>query len=110
MSNELGRRIRAARERKGWTQAELGQAIGVGQRTVGNWERGATVPKNRMGALVDALGPDVEPGSPVRVSHGSGPSAEVALMFAHYGELTQMDLLRLSRMIMDDAMGRGDGD
>lgn len=33
------------------TQQELAAAIGVGSRTVSNWERGETVPKNRMGML-----------------------------------------------------------
>lgn len=46
-----GAEIRAARERRGWTQAELASAVGVGSRTVGAWERGETVPKNRMGKL-----------------------------------------------------------
>lgn len=50
-----GPEIRAARERKGWTQQELAAAIKVGMRTVGNWERGETVPKNRMAALEAVL-------------------------------------------------------
>lgn len=51
-----GDEIRRAREAHGWTQQQLAQALGVGQRTVGNWERGATVPKNRAGMLEDILG------------------------------------------------------
>lgn len=106
--NELGRRIRAARERKGWTQQELGAAVGVGLRTVGNWERGASVPRNRLGKLVEVLGPGIDPDADVQVSAGSDPSAEVRLMFAHYGELSQLDLLRLSRLVMDEAVRRGE--
>lgn len=50
-----GEQIRAARERAGLTQEQLGQRVGVTLRTVGNWERGATVPRNRMAALESAL-------------------------------------------------------
>ena len=50
-----GPEIRAARERKGWTQQQLAAEIKVGQRTIGNWERGETVPKNRMAALEAVL-------------------------------------------------------
>jgi transcriptional regulator with XRE-family HTH domain len=46
-----GLQIRRAREARGWTQEELAQHLGVGHRTVGNWERGATIPKNRAGML-----------------------------------------------------------
>ena len=51
-----GVEIREARERMGWTQAELAMVVGVGQRTIGNWERGETVPKNRLGRLREVLG------------------------------------------------------
>lgn len=50
-----GEQIRAARERAGLTQAELGSKVGVSLRTIGNWERGASVPRNRMAAIEDVL-------------------------------------------------------
>lgn len=46
-----GDEIRAAREARGWTQQQLADAVEVGSRTIGNWERGETVPKNRLGML-----------------------------------------------------------
>jgi len=105
--NELGRRIRRARERKGWTQRQLAAEVGVGSRTVGGWERGETVPLNRMGRLEEVLGPGIDPAAAeVKVSRGM--SGEVALMFAHFEELSQMDLLRLSRLIQDIALGGED--
>ena len=55
-----GAQIRAAREARGWTQEQLATAVGVGHRTVGNWERGATVPKNRMGKLRELFGDNGE--------------------------------------------------
>lgn len=56
--DDLGLRIRRARERKRWNQQQLADAIGVGVRSVGRWERG-TVPRNAIGALEDVLGVDL---------------------------------------------------
>jgi transcriptional regulator with XRE-family HTH domain len=42
--------IRAAREAKGWSQAELAAGTGVTTTTISRWERGASVP--RRGALL----------------------------------------------------------
>lgn len=55
--------IRAARERAGLTQEELGAALGVSLRTVGNWERGATVPRNREAALRRVLADHLDDGT-----------------------------------------------
>lgn len=52
----LGLTIRRARERRHLTQQELAQIIGVGTRSVSNWENGHHVPKNRLGALAEILG------------------------------------------------------
>lgn len=51
----LGERIRIARERKGLTQAELAQEVGVARETVGNWETGQTSPRNKLTKLEEAL-------------------------------------------------------
>lgn len=48
--------IRAGRERIQMTQQQLADEIGVSLRTVGSWERGESVPRNRMAALTEALG------------------------------------------------------
>jgi transcriptional regulator with XRE-family HTH domain len=53
---ELGTRIKRARERRHWRQADLARAIGVNVKTVGNWERGHTIPRNRIGAIEATLG------------------------------------------------------
>lgn len=50
--------IRSARERAHLTQQELGEAVGVSLRTIGNWERGESVPRSRMAALIEVLGLD----------------------------------------------------
>lgn len=51
-----GNEIKEARERKRMTQQELADAVGVSLRTVGNWEQGASVPRNSMGRLAEVLG------------------------------------------------------
>jgi transcriptional regulator with XRE-family HTH domain len=110
MSNDLGRRIKAARERRGWTQAQLGLEVGVGARTVGGWERGETTPMNRMGKLEEVLGPGIDTEAPkVQIHTGAGKTTEISVMFANFENLTQMELLRLSRLIQDVALG-GEGD
>jgi len=56
MEETLGERIRRLREAKQLTQKQLGDLVAVDGRTVGNWERGKSVPRNRMGALEEVLG------------------------------------------------------
>jgi transcriptional regulator with XRE-family HTH domain len=46
-----GDEIRDLREAAGLTQQELGAKVGVSLRTIGNWERGETVPRNKLGRL-----------------------------------------------------------
>lgn len=55
-ASDLGTRIRRARERKRWSQEQLADAIGVGTRSVGRWERGCALPRNSIGALEHVLG------------------------------------------------------
>lgn len=60
MAEKLGDRIRAARERMGYTQAELGEKVGAARETVGNWELGITSPRNKLGKLREVLGEDLD--------------------------------------------------
>ncbi|MFG2885326.1 helix-turn-helix domain-containing protein [Streptomyces sp. NPDC048297] len=51
--------IRAAREARGWDQAELARRLGIGQQTVSRWERGQTAPRGeRLQLLRATLGID----------------------------------------------------
>lgn len=52
---DTGHDIREARERAGLTQSQLGALVGVSLRTIGNWERGTTVPLNRLSKLREVL-------------------------------------------------------
>jgi DNA-binding transcriptional regulator YiaG len=78
-----GVEIREARERMGMTQEQLAQQIGVHLRTVGNWERGQTVPKNRMARLRRVLGEDG--GNPLAEATDAELLAEVARRFRYGG-------------------------
>lgn len=50
-------KIMEAREARGWTQAQLAQAIGTTQQTVQRWESGQTDPKiSQVEAVSKALG------------------------------------------------------
>lgn len=48
MSEIPAAEIRAAREARGWDQAELARLLGVGQQTVSRWERGQSSPRGEL--------------------------------------------------------------
>lgn len=50
--------IKAGRERRRITQAELAKELGVSLRTITSWEAGDSVPRNRTAALIEALNLD----------------------------------------------------
>lgn len=50
-----GYEIRQARERAGLTQGELGEQVGVSGRTVGNWERDFSIPRNKLAKVEQVL-------------------------------------------------------
>lgn len=50
-----GEDIRRAREEMRLTQKDLAEAVGVSTKSVSNWERGQTVPRSRLGALLKFL-------------------------------------------------------
>ena len=53
----IGQMIRLARIKKGMTQADLAETIGVSQGAVGQWENGMTIPRPkhivRLSSLLD---------------------------------------------------------
>ena len=62
MNSDMGitaEQIKSARESRRMTQQELADAVGVSPLTVGSWERGESVPRNRMSAVVEALGTEI---------------------------------------------------
>lgn len=55
-ADDMGRRIRRARERRRWTQRQLAGALHVDRKTVDNWENGRTSPRSSIGAIEEVLG------------------------------------------------------
>jgi transcriptional regulator with XRE-family HTH domain len=51
------------------TQGQLSAAVGVNLRTVGSWERGENVPRNRLAKLEEVLG------VPLRDTSEVGPTS-----------------------------------
>jgi len=61
LAERLANRLREAREAKGWTQAQLAEAIGVSRKTVNTVENGVFVPSTLIALkLAAALGEAVE--------------------------------------------------
>ena len=56
MSEISAEDIKNGRERLHMTQQDLASEMGVSLRTVGSWERGESVPRNRMASLAEVLG------------------------------------------------------
>ncbi|MBD5787140.1 helix-turn-helix domain-containing protein [Cellulosimicrobium terreum] len=77
------------------TQGQLAHAVGVSLRTVGNWERGDTVPMNRAAAIERVL---------ANYLHEDVPDASPRLALASDAEL----LAEIARRF-DRERGRGEG-
>jgi transcriptional regulator with XRE-family HTH domain len=61
----VGLKIKRARERRRWTQRRLAEEIGdVSFKTVGNWERGLSYPRNAIGRIEEVLGISLTEGMP----------------------------------------------
>lgn len=81
-----GAEMRAARERAGLTQTEVAKRVGVSLRTVGNWERGESVPRSKEQAIRAALGDHLqdstpEQGTTLRAASDAELLAEIARRF-----------------------------
>ena len=56
----MGRHILAARGRKGWTQADLAERVGVGTSSVSAWENGQDAPSlDNLMSVAEATGQSV---------------------------------------------------
>jgi transcriptional regulator with XRE-family HTH domain len=51
----LAERLRAARRRRGWTQAELAERVGVTQAQVSHWETIRVPGRDLLAAVAEAL-------------------------------------------------------
>ncbi len=61
MSEKLANDLRAARDARGWTQAELAERVGVSRKTINTVENGVFIPSTLLALkLARALGRPVE--------------------------------------------------
>lgn len=61
LPEKLANTLRQARENRGWTQAQLAEAIGVSRKTINTVENGVFVPSTIIALkLAAALGKPVE--------------------------------------------------
>ena len=70
---EIGRRMRAARRKRGWTIAEMAETGQIKAVVIGSYERGSrNMPISRLGEIARILGVDVTYllGQPI-IEHGS---------------------------------------
>ena len=85
----LGERIRAVRKKKGLTQTELGNAVGVEIKTIHRWEKGERTPRvEELKRLAKALNVDVN-------ELLNGPAAkkiEINLIFGSMPEKGEIDM------------------
>lgn len=63
MMGTVGERIKQLRQQRRWTQTFLGELVGKDQRTVGNWERGESLPTRSIGALEEVFGVSLTDGA-----------------------------------------------
>jgi DNA-binding transcriptional regulator YiaG len=59
--------IEQARQQLGMTQAQLGQALGVSERTIQNWEAGATSPRPAQEKAIERMLADNVPVTTARL-------------------------------------------
>lgn len=108
-----GTEMRAARERASLTQGELAKRVGVSLRTVGNWERGESVPRSKEQAIRGALGEHLqdsrpEQGTSLRAASDAELLAEIARRFTRRLEPLPVTTESFARNEFDLAASKGD--
>lgn len=101
-TTSFGEALKAERNRRGWSQQELADKVGVTQQNVGNWERGANMPKQAaLDKLIEVLGQDSPIASTrlkpeLRVLHFAGESTVDYPSFSR--RQTEPNVLTVARM------------
>jgi transcriptional regulator with XRE-family HTH domain len=97
---EIGKRIAAARQRKGWTQLTFALAANVSPSTVGRWESGQLPPVRELMRIAELL--EVEPEELVEAD----PTGEdqISALQAELAEVRRSQE-RMEKMLQD-ALGK----
>jgi len=98
----IGRRLAALRKKAGMSQAQLGQAVGLPQRTIANYETIAKyIPSNVLLPLAEALGVSIEEllGVPPPKGGRRGPKSEIEKQIAALRRLPKQDQELASQLL-----------
>ncbi len=89
---EIGKRIKRARERRGWTQLQLAMEANVSPSSVARWESGKLPPVRELTRIAGVLGVDTSE----LVEEPAADESDVSLLRSEVSELRQMleELLR----------------
>lgn len=104
---DMGNTIRQARERKGWSQVELAEALGLKQQSVSRWEAGESKPRSATLAAVTAALDFTESELEVLRSlyypvGGPGPVHESPSVPAQAGDDIELDFNSAMRHVPDE--------
>lgn len=99
----IGGRIKAARIKKGMTQAELAKLLGVAYQNIGQWENGKRVPKvETLMKIGESLGVPW-----IWFTHPDDPISTIEQAEAEYREhLKESEVLKVFSSVLEGAFGK----
>ena len=100
--SDIGRRLAGLRKKAGLSQAQLGRAVGLPQRTIANYETIAKyIPSNVLLPLAEALDASIEEllGVPPLKGGRRGPKSEIEKQIAALRHLPKRDQELASQLL-----------
>lgn len=105
----IGGRVQAMRERREWSQRELGNRAGLSQPTIANFERGRTLGGYdvTLAKIAKALGVSQEwlrtgKGNPIPTLDANSPEGEVQAIYRKLNPANRKTWLSLGRTLAAD--------
>lgn len=105
---EIGRRIKSARESRGYSQKEFAQLIGAKNTTVSNWEKGLTRPDaDTLASICRALDVSADELLDIVIEHMAvtPQEREIIIRYRNKSELQQAVRLLLGMETSDIVLG-----
>ena len=101
--SDFGKRLVAARERAGLSQAQLGTALGLSQRAIAHWERRhCSLYPEQLEALAKARNVSLDglvSGKPLKVRQPSGPAGRVRKLFEAVNRLPRRQQDKIAEVV-----------